>query len=215
MALMTGKELLATALIGAVAVGLLVYFWPYPSVTDIRQIEDEVWRDFVRQQQGGKKPPRPENPNSAEMKEAAAELAKQFPAVRDAALKAAGEGGLGEPEPFAGELPAPGEIVAVHMMLVCDDKPTYDRDKGRSRIWLEGLESLDFDNNEKTGPDYDKLASVLAAMALRRQADAGEALTVEMVPGAFVPLESLKKAAEAAARAGVTRIRLKESPLPH
>jgi hypothetical protein len=220
LAFITKKELLTCALMSIVVLGLLFYFWPYPGSWDMSRVEKEAMDKALRNRRPRRSQhPGKNNPGKAslleDMEKAAAEMAKQFPAVRKAVLQAAKDGKIEEAQPYLDELPAPGESVVVHLHLVHDGVPTYNREKGRSRVTVEGLGSIDFDNARKTGPDYKLLACVLAAMRIRRQADSGEDLIVKLVPVPFTPLESVRKVLAAAVSAGVTGIKLKQPPLPH
>lgn len=217
---MTKREWIATAIIGVVAVGLLVYFWPHPGTVDRGLCDQDVFARASRRSSSRETPPPARNradyrPSLQEMEEAARKLAKQFEPVRDEVMKAVREGDLEEAQPYPGEVPVPGEVVVLRLVLLSDGKPTCDWKKGRTSVSIGGLDSLDLDNPGKTGPDYELLASVLSAMRIRKQADSQEGLTVELQPMAFVPLESVKKVVEAAGRARAARIQFKQSPLPY
>jgi hypothetical protein len=218
LALMTRNEWLILILAGAGTVMLLVYVWPQPDpYADSARIEREVLEKFLKEQ-------RPKNPRKwksedsgallKDMEEAARRMAEQFGPARDGILQRAVKGELEPIAPYEGELPFPEETVIVHMTLEADGVPTTDRKKGRARVRIGGLESTSFENAAKTGTDYERLAAVLAALETRRRSDRGEGIAVLLVPAAFVPFEDVKKAVEAAARAGVLQVRLRQSPIP-
>ena len=215
---MTRNEWLTFAVVSAAAMVVLAYLWPYPRpYADSGSIERGVMENFLQKQ-------RPKNPREwrpkqsgtllRDMEEAARKMAEQFGPARREILEAAGKGELSAVELYDRELPFPDETVTVHMTLELDGVATTDRKKGRARLYVAGLDSLVFDNAEKTGVDYELFAAVLAALEIRRQSDSGEGIAVLLMPMAFVPFEDVRKAIEAAARAGITDIRLKQSPIP-
>jgi hypothetical protein len=215
---MTRNEWFIFAAVSAAAVVVMVCVWPYPDpYADSGSIERDVLQDFLRGQRAGN--PRKWRSNYSEtllrdMEEAAKKMAEQFGPARHEILEAAGKGELPAVEPYDRELPYPDETVTVHMNLEVEGVTTTDREKGRTRVYVAGLESLVFDNAQKTGVDYERLAAVLAALEIRRQSDRGEGVAVLLAPMAFVPFKDVRKAIEAAARAGITDIRLRQSPIP-
>lgn len=220
MAFMSKKELTVAAGLSAVMVGLLLYIWPYPTSPGTGEAGYGAFQDLMQRQQAGKRRPGPAmsaagRPLLAEMEKAAREMVAKFGPVRNAVLEAVVKGELAEAKPYAGEVPVPADVTIVHMRLVSKNLEAGDRARGYTRLWVEGFESFNLAAGDGQAPDYDLLASVLAAMRIRRQADSGGSMTVELAPMAFVPFESVRSAAEAAARAGVTDIILREPPIPY
>ncbi len=217
---MTVKEITAFAIISVIALILLLVVWPFPRQVDKRQQDMDLLNELLQKRQEEQKQPirkRPPQKHSIlqEMEEAAAELVRQFGPAKDSILKKAQAGKLEKAQPHEGELPAPGKTAQVYMLLVLGDIPTCDRKKGRVRLRIAGLDKLSFDNAEKTGPDFELLASVLTALNARRQTAAGEGLAVEIIAVPFTPLEAIEKVVEAAARAGIHDIQFKYPPIPY
>lgn len=216
---MTRNEWLLFAAVGSVAVMLMFYVWPYPNpYASSGSVERGVLEDFLGKQ-SNRNPQKWHSKQSAtllrDMEEAARKMAEEFDAARDEILETAKKGKLAEVIPSDRELPFPNETVTLHMNLEAEGVATTDRKKGRTRLYIAGLKSVDFDNADKTGTDYELLAAVLAALEIRKQSDSGKSISVLLIPMAFVPFEDVRKVIEAVARAGITDIRLKQSPLPY
>ena len=216
---MTRNEWMIFGAVGSLAIIVMFYVWPNPNpYPSSGYVEREALEKFLRSQR--KQNPRERRTKQSDtlledMEKAAKKMTEQFDPERDKILKAARKGELPAVEPYDRDLPFPDETVAVHMNLELDGVATTDREKGRARVFIAGLESMCFDKADKSGTDYEQLAAVLAALEIRRQTDSGQSITVVLIPLAFVPFEDVKKAVEAAARAGITRIQLKQSPLPN
>jgi hypothetical protein len=216
---MTKKEILAVVLFGAMLFCLVAYLMPVPKPDSPWKSDGEMLGDFLRQQQqqyeaATRNPPGDSGANLLEeMERAAGELAKQFGPAKEAILKDMKEGGFSSAEPYLGSLPQLAPVVIVRVLLVHNNIPTCDRQNGRTRIVVAGLESMDFDNRDGTGPDYERLAAVLAAVGAKCR-EGGESLTVRIAPMPFVPFESVRRAVEAAARAGVVQIEMEHPAVP-
>jgi len=216
---MTTKELVASIIIGVIAVGLLLYFWPRPEPLDTQAIEQEVLDKFLKDNFAkGRKEPRDATVVTGElieeMEKAANVIAEKFPAVRDAAVKAASGGNLEKTEPYEGKLSSTGNRILVHILLVFEGVPTIDREKGRSSVIIKGIDCPPLGGKDGGGPDYGLLGSVFASLRLAEMKRSKREIEVEIMPMAFVSFESVREVVYAAARAGVKKISLKTSPIP-
>lgn len=219
MALMTKSEWLIFLVVSAAAIVLMVYAWPYPDpYIDSGAIERGVLEDFLGKQRG-KNPRKWRSKQSAtlltDMEEAARRMAEEFGPARDEILEAAGKGELGAVVPYDGDLSFADKTVTVHLNLELDGVATTDTEKGRTRVSIDGVKSVSLDKPDGKGTDYELLAAVLAALEVRRQSDSGEGISVLLAPMALVPFAEVKKAVEAAARAGIADIRLRQPLLPN
>lgn len=222
MALMTKKELIVLAIMGPIAVALVVFFWPYPEPVPPAASDVEIFQEFMEEmepsrvpQEGPEEPEKPSGPSLLEEKhKAAVELARKFGPARGAALKALKEGKLEQPRPYAGELPAAGDVVAVQLELMAGDQPAIGPAGDWTRARLAGIDSVDFRKQGGTEPDYELLASVLATLRAKREAQAPGWLVVKIVSAPFVPFKVMERVIQAAARAGFSRIEFEHLLVP-